>query len=245
MENNDSVQDFLEEIEAKAKKPARGSGTVRKAAGLDSVDKLLPNVLSKLGLDRRLKEHAAMQIWISLLPGPILERSRPLFIDSQRNLVVAVADAAVAQELSLMKGKLLRTFIETVRTIGVEVKGIRIDMKHFHRAAEPQTPEPLNLPQPDETDLMAFELDSQKRHLVLELEDSLASDHESLVKKEKILRAFEMQLRLAQWRREHGYPICDYCDNPVLRLYPFGKNKVCFNCRAAANRDAENFEQSL
>src|SRR5579883_2844975 len=102
MENNDQVENFLEELESRARrKPARAG--VPKKNGLETVNKLLPDVLSKLGLDRRLKEHAAMQIWISLLPGAILERSRPLFIDSQRNLVVAVADASVGQEISLLK----------------------------------------------------------------------------------------------------------------------------------------------
>ena len=237
MENNDIVGNFLEELEAKAKKgPNRGIPA--KKAGLASVDKLLPDVLSKLGLDRRLKEHALMQIWSSLLPGAILQRSRPLFIDSQRNLVVAVSDASVAQELSLLKGKILRTLIETARSLGVELKGIRIDMKHYHKTAEPQEPERLVLAQPDDKALNSLVLESQRKHLLLELEDSLAASHDSVVKKEKVLHAFEMQLRLAQWRKENGYPLCEYCRNPVVRLYLFGTHKVCFNCRAAANGEA-------
>lgn len=237
MENNDVVENFLEELASKSKKtPARGK-FVKKLSGLDAVDKLLPGVLSKLGLDRRLKEHAAMQIWSSLLPGVILERSRPLFIDSQRNLVVAVSDASVGQELSLLKGKILRTFIATCKQLGVEVKGIRIDMKHFHKSAEPQEPEPLSYPQPEEKALRALELDPQRKQLLNELAESLAPGHDSVVKKDKVLHAFEMQLRLEQWRRQNGYPLCQYCQNPVLRLYPMGQHKVCFNCRAAANSE--------
>jgi len=65
---------------------------------LSAVNNVLNQVMSKLGLDKRLREHTFLTLWPTFVNGAIADRSRPLFIDSDRNLVVSVADSATGQE---------------------------------------------------------------------------------------------------------------------------------------------------
>ncbi len=216
-----------------SRKPERRK---RSQSEMGLVDKVLPDVMQNLGLEKRLREHALMQVWETLLPRALAERSRPLFIDHQQNLVVAVSDASVAQELSLMKGKLIQSLAATARSLGLELRALRLDMKNFHRAQdEPEPPVELRLPQPSDRDLLEFELGEHDKQLIVELskklsEDPLNSGHFD----EKALRAFETQLKLLEWRRRNGYPCCQRCSNPVLRLHLIGAYKLCFNCTLLA-----------
>ena len=234
MENNErKAQNYLNNLESQAKAKTERLRHSSSGPCMDAVDKVLPAVLNRLGLDRRLKEHAIMQMWETLVSGAIAERSRPLFIDSQHNLVIAVADAAVAQELSLMKAKVLKTLSVTARSLGIELKALRIDMKHFHRSPEPATPEDVQFPQPCDRELCDLTLNTHDMQLIGELSKRLAEQNESPPVRKGVLGAYERQLRLAEWRRRHGYPACQQCGSPVQRLYEHGAHKVCFNCKVA------------
>ncbi len=70
---------------------------------MTSVNQVLNKVVGKLGLDRRLKEHALMSLWPSVAGEMFATCSRPLFLDHEGNIVIAVKDASVGQELSLLK----------------------------------------------------------------------------------------------------------------------------------------------
>ncbi|MBX9571325.1 MAG: DUF721 domain-containing protein [Candidatus Obscuribacterales bacterium] len=198
---------------------------------LSAVDKVLPDVLSRLGLDRRLKEHSLMQMWLSIAPKPIAERSRPLFIDSQHNLVVTVSDASVAQEISLMKNQLIPHLSRVAKTLALPFAGIRIDLKHYHQPKELEpAPAEEPLPMPSEKDLYDQHLTKYDNGLIQDLSNKLAEEKTPPEIAAKVLKTFEHQLRLAQWRKLNGYPICRNCSNPVFRLHEKGANKLCFNC---------------
>jgi hypothetical protein len=200
-------------------------------SNLDQVEKVLPSVLAKLGLEKRLREHTLMQVWSGLLSEKLAQRCRPLFIDHQHNLVVAVADAAVAQELSLMKSRLVKGLAATARSLGIELVSLRMDMKNFHRLEEKAVVEEPPLPQPSDAELLAITLSNHDMQLICDLSRSLpVAQGQKAELNVMVLRAYERQLRLAEWRHRHSFPVCQACDNPVSRLFARGNLKVCFNC---------------
>ena len=97
-DDGEAIEKFLIGLErtgASSRRPASAQGKKSAPANdrsrkekpqLSAVDKVLPEVLSRLGLDRRLKEHSLMQMWLSIAPKPIAERSRPLYLDSSITL---------------------------------------------------------------------------------------------------------------------------------------------------------------
>jgi hypothetical protein len=230
-DKDDSVKKFLNGLAGSVNKKGR-SASLKKPSGIDQVEKVLPLVLLQLGLEQRMRQHALMQVWHSLLPASLAERSRPLFMDHQNNLVIGVSDAAAAQELSLMKNKLVQTLSATARTLKVKFASLRFDLKNYHRLEEEMSALEPALPQPSEGELQTLALSNHDMQLICDLSGRL--DREQGAKADlsmMILRAFERQLRLAEWRRRHGYPVCQSCRNPVPRLFARGSHKVCFNCR--------------
>ena len=233
MENkNNQVGKFLNQLGRSTRKGASGDAG---KANMETVDKILPGVMSNLGLEKRLREHSLMQLWPTFLPPALAEKSRPIYIDLQKNLVVAVSDASVAQELSLMKSRLMLSLKAAARSLGLELTALRIDMKNFHKPKELEIPQAVPLPQIDKEELNEIELSSHDKQLIVELSKELGldSDVDSSLR-QKALRAYEGQLRLAQWRRQKGFPVCEHCRNPVSRLYELDMHKVCFNCWGAA-----------
>lgn len=242
----EAVEKFLTGLEKSqsARRPSSGSaskassdprGTRKEKPQLSSVDKVLPEVLSRLGLDRRLKEHSLMQMWLSVAPAPIADRSRPLFIDSQHNIVVTVSDAAVAQEISLMKNQLIPHLSRVAKTLSLPFNGIRIDLKHYHQPkALEEAPAENPLPMHTEKDLYEMHLTKYDNGLIQDLSNKLAEENTPSEIAAKVVKTFEYQLRLTQWRKLNGYPICRHCNNPVFRLHEKGPNKLCFNCMLEA-----------
>lgn len=244
-EDGEAIEKFLTGLERTGANSRRPASTQAKKSAptnsrkekpqLSAVDKVLPEVLSRLGLDRRLKEHSLMQMWLSIAPKPIAERSRPLYLDSQHNLVVTVSDAAVAQEISLMKNQLIPHLARVAKTLALPFAGIRIDLKHYHQPkaleeAAPETPLPL----PSEKDLYELQLTSYDNGLIQDLSNKLAEEKTPPEIAAKVQKTFEHQLRLSQWRKLNGYPICRTCGNPAFRLHEKGGHKLCFNCMLLA-----------
>lgn len=73
-----------------------------------------------------------MEMWPSMVGQTMAMRTRVFFIDKQRNLVVSVADAATAQELSLLKPQIMSKLMSASAAVGAEIAGLRLDMKHFY-----------------------------------------------------------------------------------------------------------------
>lgn len=220
-----------------------GSGRRRGkfGSGINSVDSVLPAVLSKLGLENRLREHALLQFWTGLLPQSLAQRCKPLFIDRQRQLVVAVSDASAAQELSLLKGKIMMSLTDTARSLGFVLDGLRIDMKSFHIINRQEVENTMESPSRDsELDLSSVELSADDKQLIVDLSHRLSeSSSNNGELNSKALKSFEAQLRLMTWRKQQGYPLCSRCRNPVARLHDCGNDKLCFNCKLERESDRQ------
>lgn len=242
---------------------ARAQG--KKAANFAAMAALLPKVLRKLGMDDRLKEHTFMTLWPHVVGEPFGRLARPLFIDSQKNLVVAVRDASVGQEISFVKGKLLVKLRHAAVGLGLEISGMRFDLKHFHdkpleEYAEFHLPEVL--PEPDEETLRNWLLSPEdQRELAnmaarLEVKSPIpalgatvqAEDQVQAKEAEHALRLnrriyhlFEKELRLKRWREAQGFPRCSQCGEVSPRLH--GREAICSLCFAteAADNRIERF----
>ncbi|HEY9677925.1 MAG TPA: DUF721 domain-containing protein [Drouetiella sp.] len=127
-------EDFAKELDL-----VRGATTRLKRGkrALDSIDNVLGKLVSSMGLDRRLKEHALLSLWPMMIGDTFASRSRPLFIDFEGNLVIATRDASVAQELSLLKPEIIKKMRFAAQSMGLKVNGVRFDLKHFHGGTPP------------------------------------------------------------------------------------------------------------
>ncbi len=199
-----------------------------------SVNTVLSSLVGKLELDRRLKEHAFMGLWPTVVSETVGQRSRPLFIDAEGNLVIAVKDAAVGQELSFLKSEILQRLRSLARGLGVDVKGLRFDLKHFHQkdmdALEAvsrkagQTPTPPNKAQLESIVLHGDQLNEIAK-LRTSLEDNAAADGALC---ERIVSMYEQELRLKQWRQASGFPQCPNCGEAAASLH--GTDALCRDC---------------
>lgn len=203
---------------------------------MSDVSSVLNRVLSKLGLDRRLREHTFLSLWPTFVPSVIADRSRPLFIDNERNLVVSVADASTGQELSLMKTRILSQLGPAARSLGIEIRGIRPDLKHYHGQST-MVYHPLanedRLQAHTEEELLQVELSETEQAQVDELAVRLELEGASKETRQSMLRLFEREFQLRRWRLAHKYPTCDRCGNPVERLHLMKESpdRVCIACQ--------------
>jgi Dna[CI] antecedent, DciA len=229
-----------------------------------------------LGLDKRLKEHALLNLWPMMI-GPVFsDKSRPLFIDHESNLVIAVKDASVAQELSLLKPEIIKKMRVAAHSLGLKINGMRFDLKHYYggtpslsdgerfqvhkqtRRAEP-TPEELdeiNLSESDRQELAALKAElpannSSGSDILKNLKVSDQSGESMCIKTPKlsassstsghdgsdakdtdlnnrIFYMFEQELKLRQWRRKQGFPLCPKCQQPTQSLH--GAESLCADC---------------
>ena len=243
---------------------------------LDSIDNVLTKLVGSLGLDKRLKEHALLSLWPLMIGEVFADKSRPLFLDYEGNLVIAVKDASVAQELSLLKPAIVSKMRMAAQSMGLKVNGMRFDLKHYyggnsavgesdriksHKQPHKIEPSPeelagITLSESDLQELAALkaELPEQSSQNVDILKDFNVSipygeskcikdpDRSSGIKanstsvgrgkqfdlNHRIFSMFEQELKLRQWRRRQGFPVCPKCQQPTQSLH--GSDSICADC---------------
>lgn len=213
-----------------------------------NVSDVLDKVTQGLSLDRRLREHALKQIWPTLVGEPFGQKSRVLFVDSEDNIVVAVSDASCAQEMSFSKRTMLTKIYPAARALGLKIKGMRFDLKHYFNQSETalensaQTPnhqlEALAGPLQDEINRINLEEAeiSQVQELTLALQQVeelkiTSSNHDGTQVRQlsaRITKIVEHQLRLESWRRSQNYPNCSKCSYPTAKLHT--ESRLCAQC---------------
>lgn len=269
--NNDDLHKPQESSERRAKRGKRS---------LDSIDSVLSKLVNSLGLDRRLKEHALLSLWPLMIGEVFADKSRPLFIDYEGNLVIAVKDAAVAQELSLLKPAIISKMRMAAQSMNLKVNGMRFDLKHYYggtppvtdgdrfqahkqpRRSEP-TPQELSeitLSESDLQELAALKTElppatsqnvdilknfnvspkfGESKCIKPSTKSSEAKKETDIFTKDKqldlnqrIVAMFEQELKLRQWRRKQGFPICPKCKQPTQSLH--GSESICSDCYFSA-----------
>ncbi len=209
-----------------------------------SLNNVLSKLVAKLGLDKRLKENALFGLWPVIIGDFFASQSRPLFIDSDHNLVVSVKDAAVGQELSLMKRDIVLRLKRAASALGITVTGVRFDLKHYHNSVNSDkdlpgldTPErTAQLPVPTDQELAEIDLSTEELgQLALvaqELSEIKTTRENALVQEinltTRMAALCEREIRLRKWRLIHGYPKCANCAEPVAMLH--GPRQLCTEC---------------
>lgn len=208
-----------------------GPGSAKRKA-LSRVDGVLSRVVHNLGLDKRLKERTLMDIWPTIAGGVLGERSRGLFIDYQGTLVVSVRDAATGHELSLLKPQLFKKMQAAARGLSINLTGLRFDLKHFHKHESDHTlPEAAPpLPEPTVEDLANVILGETELNELKEAVAQFEHSHSRAISDlpARLAALFERQLRLKQWRKKHGYPLCPQCKDIAAQLH--GTDALCSAC---------------
>ncbi|MBP9809450.1 DUF721 domain-containing protein [bacterium] len=237
----------------KSKDKAEGSNKpaiepLRKGKGrnFQPIAKVLPKLLRQLGIDNRLKEHTFLHLWPHIVGEPFASRTRPLFIDSDGNVVIAVKDASTGQEISFAKADLLKKLKQAARGVGISINGMRFDMKrYFEKATSDEFAYQFQvpLPEPTEAELYAIELSVDEALQIAavatnftiepqsnsdEHHDSTGADFSRLAIRMRTL--YEKELRLKKWRLAHNYPVCSQCGDVTSRLH--GANLICPLCFA-------------
>ena len=236
--------DAKDKAEAGSNKPPVAPLRKGKGRNFQQIAKVLPQVLRQLGIDNRLKEHTFLHLWPHIVGEPFASRTRPLFIDHEGNVVIAVKDASTGQEISFAKGDLLKKLKQAARGVGISINGMRFDMKRFFEKATSdefayQFQEPL--PDPTDADLYAIELSVDEALQIAnvatnfaiephneESQDSSGADFSRLAIRMRSL--YEKELRLKKWRLAHNYPVCSQCGDVTSRLH--GANLICPLCFA-------------
>lgn len=216
---------------------ASGPTSMRKKA-LSRVDGVLSRVVHNLGLDKRLKERTLMDLWPTIAGGKLGERSRGLFIDYQGTLIVSVRDAATGHELSLLKPQLFKKMMAAGRGLGIELTGLRFDLKHFHKNESEHTNvfSAPPLPEPSAEDLASVVLSETE---LKELHEAVAGFADSSSRAiadlpQRLAALFETQLRLKHWRKSRGYPVCSQCKDTTGQLH--GTAALCSTCYFASQK---------
>ena len=211
----------------------------KKRGSFALLDNVLSKVVSKMGLDRKLKEHAFMGLWPVIVGDFFAQKSRPLFIDSENVLVVTVKDASVGQELSLMKRDITRKLRQSAQGLGITINGVRFDLKNFHNERMESERLMVNRviarPEPSDVELKDVVLDEvdlmQLSHLAEEMRtntDPGVGISAELNLSERMLVLCERELRLKKWRISHDFPKCKDCGNAAAMLY--GPKELCVEC---------------
>lgn len=198
---------------------------------LSRVDTVLDSLLNKLGLDKRLRERCLMDLWPSLVGDFFGERTRCLFIDSENQLVVAVKDASVGQELSLRKREIVTRLKACAQGLNLVVSGLRFDMKAYYQVApKPEfqfTVEPV-LPEPSQSDLDQVALSQTELAQIAELKEGLVKQGIETNLNQRMICLYENKIRLRSWQKSNGYPTCPLCNSPSAHLH--GASRLCSSC---------------
>lgn len=208
-----------------------------KCRSLTSVEEILAGVMSDLKLDKRLKEQTLMSLWPAVIGDKFAKRSRPLFIDAERNLVISVSEAAIAQELSLLKPQIIQSLKMAASGLAISINGIRFDLKHFHGSEKDMGEPPAKVflreeerRLPNDEELQGIELSEEDRREVAKLRESvrlLGGENQERLS-ERIVTLMEKELRTRKWLSANGSPLCPRCQTPCARLH--GENNLCAYC---------------
>ena len=216
------------------------SAPKRKRGSFASINNVLGRLVSKLGLDRRLKEHALMGLWPVVAGDFFAKQSRPLFIDAEGTLVVTVKDAALAQELSLKKRDILRKLQQAAASLGLAVNGLRFELKHYHATAANLALEASlqlkPLPEPTDLELATINLSTEElgqlATIAQELQETTQNASSRLSQEinlaSRMAALCEREIRLKKWRIAKGYPQCSLCREAVNLLH--GAGGYCMEC---------------
>lgn len=174
-----------------------------------------------------------MNLWPLLVGEPWCSRSRPVFIDAEARLVVAVSDAVTAQELSLLKPEIYRKLKAAGRSIGVDLSGLRFDLKRYHGGHSEDgalAAAARHLPEATADELAAIALPEADLAQLAKLSADLSGlrEESELVSSERVVTLFERELRLRHWMKANGYPICSRCRSPVRSLRD--PDRLCVPC---------------
>jgi hypothetical protein len=228
----------------------------QKKSKFTNVGNVLNTVVTKLGLDRRLRERALMNLWPIVAGDTFALKTRPLFIDYENNLVVSVRDASTAQELSFLKRQITDKLKAAGRGTGITIDGIRFDLKHFHQAGERsvgsastnEANEDLSKGDtsflsfssnsPDAKSLNEIELTVEESQEIAQLKSEIegngrlflerASEEELATLSCRIAKVAERELRLKKWQERNGFPTCHECGSPSNRLHT--QARICSYC---------------
>ena len=211
----------------------------RKRGSFATMSNLMNKLVVNLGLDQRLKEHALLNLWPTLAGEVFADKSRCLFIDNERKLVISVKDASVGQELSLLRRELLKKLQTAGNGLGVKIEGIRFDLKHFYQRQEDygaNASYEKTLPKHTAADLQSVVLSKEdleqislfKQDSELEISERGHDFASELQLSRRTAAILENELRLKIWRRTNGYPLCPSCQEPADQLH--GNARVCAHC---------------
>lgn len=181
-----------------------------------NISTILPGVVTKLGLDRRMQEQALFSLWSSLVDPIYASRSMPLYLDGQGIMVVAVENGSTAQELSFAKTKLLKQLQPIAGSLGMAIKGMRFDLKRFYQVCDDEKSVPgaqtishkketVKETIPADSDLWALTLTAAELEEIAILKETLSVALAQLnIEPERIACMVEKRMRFEKWRVQHN-----------------------------------------
>lgn len=205
----------------------------------NNIDSVLNKVMVNLGLDKGLKQQEFAKLWPKVVGPKFQNSSKVVYIQSRQGediLTVAVSSPAVAQELSFFKEDIIKKIKVVAKDFNYNIKEILFNSKVWQELKQEtkQKTEEENKnfykieKNFSEEDLKKIELPDE---VVQSIKDSLKEQKfYSEEMKEKMFNTIIKDLKIQEWRKNNGFPVCSKCGIAINYYSPEGEN-LCPACK--------------
>lgn len=202
------------------------------------MNSVLGNVVNKLGLDKGLKQQEFAKLWPKIVGPKFQNSSKAAYIYSRNGidtLMVAVSSSMVAQELSFFKEDILKKIKKVSQDF--EIKDIFFNPKLWEEIKQEN-----NTVKKEENNPKFYKIEksfSEKEIKNIKLSDEIIQSVKNSLEeqnfyseelKEKMFNTIIKDLKIREWQKNNGFPICSKCGIPVNYYSPESEN-FCPICK--------------
>ncbi len=180
----------------------------------------LRRVLSRWGIERRLRIHHALREWRTVVGEAVARVARPLRLEDD-TLWVAVVNSTWMQELRFQQKLILERLNELAGEEAFK------HLKFVVRTRLPDLPQVIETPETPIRTPADVELTEDERAQIA----SQLAEVEPEELRRALQRAREASLRYQKWCAEQGWRLCPACE-----CYHNEPEPLCFLCREEAGK---------
>lgn len=205
----------------------------------NNIESVLNSVMVEMGLDKGLKQQEFAKLWSKIVGPKFQNSSKVVYIQSRQGediLTVAVSSSAVAQELSFFKEDIIKKIKVVAKDFNYNIKDILFNSKiweELKKETKQKTEEENKNFYKIEKNFTEEELNRIElpESAVLSIKNSLGDQSfysEEL--KEKMYNTIIKDLKIQEWRKNNGFPVCSECGITIKYYSPEGEN-LCPSCK--------------
>ncbi len=203
------------------------------------IDNVLDSVMKDLKLDKGLKQQDFAKLWPKIVGIKFQNSSKVVSIHTKQNidiLTVAVSSHTVAQELSFFKEDIIKKINKVAKDFDYNIKEIIFNSKLWeelkNESKEKKEEKSSNFYKIEkifsEEELKKIEISQE---IIESVKNSLKEQKFSSEEmKEKFLNTIIKDLKIQEWRKKNGFPVCSKCGIAINYYSPEIEN-FCPICK--------------